>query len=186
MNYMSAGGLPLDWFDHDQQRHIMVHRMDIIPTMTVLAHRSSHPDTVLDATCLLCGAQPETAPHLWACSAQSHEWGTARRRLATWLDQKVGTGAAPVRHQLWEPAVLEQWAATLRTPWMQRAHLEYTGPHALGTEFLCHAIEESIRVWYAHAKACATLLKARLGPGSTMAWALQELRVHQQAEREGV
>ena len=29
-------------------------------------------------------------------------------------------------------------------------------------------------------------LKARLGPGSTMAWALQELRLHQQAEREGV
>ena len=39
---------------------------------------------------------------------------------------------------------------------------------------------------HAHAKARATLLKARLGPGSTMAWALQELRLHQQAEREGV
>ena len=37
---------------------------------------------------------------------------------------------------------------------MQRAHLECTGPHALGTEFLRHVIEESIRVWYAHAKAC--------------------------------
>ena len=135
--------------------------------MTVLAHRSSHRDTVLDATCLLCGAQPETAPRLWACSAQSHEWGPARRRLATWLDQKVGTRAAPVRHQLWEPAVLEQWAAALRTPSMQRAHLECT-PHALGTEFLRHVIEESIRVWYAHAKARATLLKAHLGPGSTM------------------
>ena len=181
VNYMSGGGLPLDWFDRDQQRHITAHRMDNIPTMAVLAHRSSHRDMVLDATCLLCGAQPETAPHLWACSAQSHEWGLARRRLATWLDQKVGTRAAPVRHQLWEPAVLEQWAAGS----MQRAHLECTGPHALGREFLRHVIEESIRVWYAHAKARATLLKARLGPGSTMVWALQEL-LHQQAEREGV
>ena len=45
---------------------------------------------------------------------------------------------------------------------------------------------ESIRVWHAHAKGCATLLKARLGPGSTMAWVLQELRLHQQVEREGV
>ena len=114
--------------------------------MTVLAHRSSHRDTVLDTTCLLCGAQPETAPHLWACSAQSHEWGPARRWLAAWLDQKVGTQAAPVRHQLWEPAVLEQWAAALRTPSMQRDHLECTGPRALGTEFLRHVIEESIRV----------------------------------------
>ena len=184
--FISGGGLPLDWFDSDQQRHITAHRMDNIPTMTVLAHWSSHRDTVLDTTCLLCGAQPETAPHLWACSAQSHEWGPARQRLAAWVDQKVGTRAAPVRHQLWEPAILEQWAAALRTPSMQRAVLECTGPHALGTEFIRHVIEESIRVWYAHAKARATLLKARLGPGSTMAWALQELRLHQQLEREGV
>ena len=141
---------------------------------------------MLDTTCLLCGTQPETAPHLWACSAQSHEWGPARRRLAAWLDQKVGPRAAPVRHQLWEPTVLEQWAAALRTPSMQLAHLECTGPHSLGTEFLRHVVEDSIRIWYAHAKARATLLKARLSPGSTMAWALQELRLHQQAEREGV
>ena len=186
VNFMPGGGLPLDWFDHDQQRHITAHRMDNVPTMTVLAHRSSHRGTVLDTTCLLCGTQPETAPHLWACSAQSHEWGPARRRLAAWLDQKVGPRAAPVRHQLWEPTVLEQWAAALRTPSMQLAHLECTGPHSLGTEFLRHVVEESIRIWYAHAKARATLLKARLGPGNTMAWALQELRLHQQAEREGV
>ena len=69
---------------------------------------------------------------------------------------------------------------------MQQAHMECSGPHTLGTEFIRHVIEESIRVWYAHAKARATLLKARLGPGSTMAWVLHELRLHQQAEREGV
>ena len=136
--------------------------------------------------CLLPETQPETAAHLWACSAQSREWGPARRRLAAWLDQKVGPRAAPVRHQLWEPTVLEQWAAALQTPSMQLAHLECTGPHSLGTKFLRHVVEESIRIWYAHAKARATLQKARLGPGSTMAWALQELRLHQQAEREGV
>ena len=135
VNFMPGGGLPLDWLDHDQQRHITAHRIDNVPTMTVLAHRSSHRGTVLDTTCLLCGTQPETAPHLWACSAQSHEWGPARRRLAAWLDQKAGPRAAPVRHQLWEPTVLEQWAAALRTPSMQLAHLECTGPHSQGTEF---------------------------------------------------
>ena len=79
-----------------------------------------------------------------------------------------------------------QWAATLRTPSVQRAHMECSGPHTLGTEFIRRVIEDSIRVWYAHAKAPATLLKARLGPGSTMACVLQELRLHQQPEREGV
>ena len=146
VNYVSGGGLPLNGFDSVQQRHIMAHRMDNIPTMTVLARRSSHHDTVLDTTCLLCGAQPETAPHLWACSAQSHEWEPARRQLAAWLDHNMGTRAAPVRHRLWEPAVLEQWAAALQTPSMQRAHMECSGHHALGTEYIRHVIEESIRV----------------------------------------
>ena len=91
-----------------------------------------------------------------------------------------------MRNQLWEPAVLEQWAATLRTPSIQWAHMECSGPHTPGTEFLRHVEEESIRVWYAHAKARATLLKARLGLNRTMAWVLQELRVHQQAEREEI
>ena len=40
VNYMLGGGLPVDWFDKDQRRHIMAYRMDNIPTMTVLAHRS--------------------------------------------------------------------------------------------------------------------------------------------------
>ena len=43
------------------------------------------------------------------------------------------------------------------------------GPHTLGTEFVRHLIEESIPVWYAHAKAHATLLKARLCLNSSIA-----------------
>ena len=62
----------------------------------------------------------------------------------------------------------------------------HAASQTLGTEFIRNVIEESIRVWYAHAKARATLLKARLGPSTTMAWVLQELRLHQQAETEGV
>ena len=56
--------------------------------------------------------------------------------------------------------------------------MECSGPHTLGTKFIRHIIEESITVRYAHAKARAMLLKARLGPGSRMALVLQELRLH--------
>ena len=52
------------------------------------------------------------------------------------------------------------------------------GPTQLGTQFVRHVIEGSIRVWYAHAKARATLPKARLGQNNTMVWVLQELRSH--------
>ena len=66
---------------------------------------------MFDSTCLLCGAQPETAP--WACSAQSNECGLARRRLTEWLDQKVGRRAASVRHQLSQPCC-RSYACTSR------------------------------------------------------------------------
>ena len=91
-----------------------------------------------------------------------------------------------MRNQLWEPAIVEQSEVALRTPSMQQAHMECSRPHTPGTEFMRHVIEESIRVSYAYTKARATLLKARLGPNNTMAWVLQELRLHQQAEWEGV
>ena len=77
-----------------------------------------------------------------------------------------------VRKQLWEPAILEQWAVALRTSSMQRAHMECSGPQTLGTEFLRHVTKESIRVWYAHAKASGALHKALLGSNSAMAWVL--------------
>ena len=64
--------------------------------------------------------------------------------------------------------------------------MECSGTHTLGTEFLRRVIEESIRVLYAQAKARATLLRARLSPKSMMTWVLQELPLHQQAEREGI
>ena len=41
-------------------------------------------------------------------------------------------------------------------------------------------------MWLSHAKAREGLIKARAGRRSTMAWALQELQMHQQAERQGV
>ena len=41
-------------------------------------------------------------------------------------------------------------------------------------------------MWLSPAKAREGLIKARAGPGGTMAWALRELQLHQQAEQQGV
>ena len=60
------------------------------------------------------------------------------------------------------------------------------GPHDIGTEFIRQLLSESQKVRLAHTKAREGLIKARAGPGGTMAWALRELQLHQQAERQGV
>ena len=72
----------------------------------------------------------------------------------------------------------EALGGSLADPLHAAGHMECPGPHMLGTQFIRTVIEESITVWYAHAEACATLLKARLGSSSTMAWVLQEVHLH--------
>ena len=97
------------------------------------------------------------------------------------LIARVVLVVAPIRQQLWEPAVLEQWAS-IATPSLHQMHMEVMGPHTIGTESICQVWGLSMQVWKAHVQACTTLLKAWVGP----MWAVQELRLHQQAERQGM
>ena len=60
------------------------------------------------------------------------------------------------------------------------------GPHDIGTEFILRVLSESQKVWLAHAKAQEGLIKTRAGPRGTMVWALWELQLHQQAQRQGL
>ena len=89
-------------------------------------------------------------------------------------------------HKCRDPAVLEQWAAAIATPSLCTAHLGLAGPHDIVTEFIRRVVTESQHVWLSHAKAREGIIKARAGPRGTMVWALRELQLHQQAERQGV
>ena len=55
----------------------------------------------------------------------------------------------------------------------------------MGTGFIQQVLSESQKAWLAHAGARHSLFRARAGPGGTVAWALRELQLHQQAERQG-
>ena len=69
-------------------------------------------------------------------------------------EETSSVGAQPAVGAICAGAV----GGSLADPSMQRAHMECSGPPSVGTEFIRHVIEGS------------TLLKARLGPGTTMAW----------------
>ena len=116
---------------------------------------------------------------MWACPVQTHEWRPARQRLHAWLASYIGPQTSQVQGQLWDPAILEQRAATIATPSLSKAHMGLAGPHDIVTEFIRQVVKESQRVWISHAKARKGLIKARAGPGGTMAWALRELQRHQ-------
>ena len=77
----------------------------------------------LHEQCLLCGSGLETAQHVWACPVQTHKWRPAKQHLHAWLTTYVGPQALQVQGQLWDPAVLEQWAVAIATPSLRMAHM---------------------------------------------------------------
>ena len=47
-----------------------------------------------------------------------------KKKIRGQLHKKERNPEELVRHQLWKPVILEQWAAALHTPSMHRAHME--------------------------------------------------------------
>ena len=103
--------------------------------------------------------------------------------LHAWLGVDVGPRAAPAQQQLWDTTVLKQWAAGVATPSLHRARTGIAGLHDIGTGFIWRVLNESLKVWLAHTRAGADLIK---GPQGTTAWALRELQLHPLVEQQGV
>ena len=93
---------------------------------------------------------------------------------------------APVQRQLWDFAMLRQWAAAIAPLSLPRARMGLAGPHDVGTEFIQKVLHKSLKVWLAHTKGRTILIKASYGPRGMMALALWELQLHQRAERQAV
>ena len=82
--------------------------MAYLPTLPVLAERSTHRNTTLKPTCLLCEVSPEMATQFWTLGALFHKSGAARQHLVAWLDTYAGPVVAPVCRQVWEPTVVPE------------------------------------------------------------------------------
>ena len=123
------------------------------------AHKCTTMHTVLavqqePGTSVALVGMPGTFPCVAACPL-------APARAA---GHPCGARAAPVPSKLWDSAVLEQWAAAIAAPSLQVAHMGLGGPHDTGVEFIRQVLDESQKVWLAHAGARACFVKARVGP----------------------
>ena len=52
--YVENAGLPLDWFNSIQQRHMVRVRTDDLPTMRTLTRRQTHYGVLMELECPLC------------------------------------------------------------------------------------------------------------------------------------
>ena len=162
-------------------QHLSAHRMRNLPAMMVLAEHSKHRNVQLGTLCLLCGDCLEMARHVWECEGQSHIW---RQRLHAWPEAHVGPRVAPVQRQLWDSVVLEQWGVAIATPSLRRVHT--AGRTTWGRSSFVRCQMSPLRSGWPMPGPAPTSSKPRSGPRGTMAWGLQELQLHQRAERQGV
>ena len=182
-NHKLGFGLPLDQSDHTQQRHLAAHWMWNLPTTTGQAKWSAN--TQRDTTCLQCGLPPQhhathdtAAPQPMSGSqTQAHEWQSAQNLAGV----RRGLQAMPVRQQLWETILLEQWACFGG----HAVHAACTQhPLLAGGDRspVHHAGGGGIIASVGGLREGRTTPKRQVGPRCTMAWALQELKPHQQTE----
>ena len=64
-------GVPIEWFNYHQQRHILLHRVTTVPTMTELARRTAYREVIIPGKCWFCG-EPDTVRHAWDCVPTRH------------------------------------------------------------------------------------------------------------------
>ena len=60
--------------------------------------------------------------------------------------------------------------AAIAAPPLRGAHMGLARPHDMGTQVIRQVLNESQKVWLAHARARADLTKARVGLRGMMAW----------------
>ena len=78
----------------------------------------------------------------------------------------------PLQRELWNSAVLEKRAAAIATPSLHKAHMRIAWSHEMGREVIRPAMNRSLKIWLAHTRALAELIKACVGSRATMAWAV--------------
>ena len=127
----------------------------------VVSHGTTH-----HALCTASGPHLDALQHLLFCLAGQVSrplpvgpWGAFRPQP---LLNFLGRRAAPVQRQLWDSAVLEQWATAIATPSPRRVHMGIARPHGMGTEFTWQALNESLKVWLA--RPGLDLIKVHSGP----------------------
>ena len=64
-------GVPIEWFNFHQQRHILLHRVGTVPTMMELARRTAYREVIAPGMCWFCG-EPDTVRHAWDCLPTKH------------------------------------------------------------------------------------------------------------------
>ena len=131
-----------------------------LPNTIVPVEYAKHRNVQLHEKCLLCGSGPETAHHTWACRVHTHAWRPTMQRLQAWLITYIGPWASPILGQIWDLAVLEQWAATIAPPSLRMTLMRRTVTHDIGAQFMRHVVKECECVCLSHAKAREGLIEA--------------------------
>ena len=109
-------GVPVEWFNSHQLRHILLHRVGMITTMAELATRTAYREVIVPGLCCFC-RQPDTVRHAWHPLPSTHIVRHLLKGLCAWM-QKPGTWTAKSKgtsKRRWGERVI-LWSGTWRPP----------------------------------------------------------------------
>ena len=141
-------GVPIEWFNYHQQRHILMHRVTTIPTMTELARRTAYREVVVPGKCWFCG-QPDTVRHAWNCLPTRHVVNYILEGWYTWLDQHWYADRVVDRAVVEEThgaSYIVVWCMATTTTAFQTEGLSVATQDSVGVQFLQQVVDASMRL----------------------------------------
>ena len=141
-------GVPVEWFNSHQQRHILLHRVGTVPTMAELARRTAYREVLVPGLCWFC-RQPDPVRHAWDCLPSRHiVWHLLKGLCAsigkTWyMDRQV---ERHIEKEMWGASYLVVWCMATTTEGFRQDNLSVATQDSIGVQFLKQVLDASMRL----------------------------------------
>ena len=141
-------GVPIEWFNYHQQRHILLHRVTTVPTMTELARRSAYREVFIPGKCWFCG-EPDTVRHAWDCLPTRHVVRHLVGGWCAWLGEYWYADRKVEQHvvkEAWGASHIVVWCMATTTNGFRQDSLSAATQDSMGVQFLRQVIDGSMRL----------------------------------------
>ena len=141
-------GVPVEWFNSHQLRHILLHRVGMITTMAELATRTAYREVIVPGLCCFC-RQPDTVRHAWDRLPSTHIVRHLLKGLCAWIQKTRYMDRQVERHiekEMGGASYLVVWYMATTTEGFRQDNLSVATQDSMGVQFLKQLLDASMKL----------------------------------------
>ena len=174
-------GLPMEWFDAKQNKHIQQQRMRCIATMQELARRWAKRKVHIPEMCALCRRKGRLAvddrTHTWLCPETRPEVHDLLTELVKWLEanwyRSRQTGRQ-IQSEVWSAMHMIIWSMATTTEAIKTEKMPKGDKNSMAVRFISKVIDASIKIYEIRAKKREEVFREERGTSKTLRQMMME------------